>query len=128
MKTGEESNKQLVLEGISTKLDQLQEKLGALSKLLTVWCSYEKYHDDFIICVMPDGEFNLTFRWFCYGVNKYLNKLFDGKLDTRDHELILREQFKQFDLLIQKEGYSWEVTVSTPVLRPSVKCITVTNK
>lgn len=123
MTTGAQSNGQTILEGISTKLEQLQDKIKAFNDLLSVWCSYEKYHDDFLIYVMPDGEFNLTFRWFCY---KLIRKLSCDTDDTRDHEFILREHFKKFNLLIQKEDYSWKVIVSTPVNQPSVKCVSLT--
>jgi hypothetical protein len=125
MKTKAESNGQLILGDISTKLKHLQEKLEAFNELLTVWCSFDKYHDDFLIYVMPDGEFNLTFRWFCY---KLCRKLSCDTEDTRDHELILREHFKQFNLLIKKEDYSWKVIVSSPVDQPSVQRVLVTIK
>jgi len=99
------------MEDTSLDTYDLQGQIRALVTFSLTACSSEKYGDDFYIYIDSDNtnKLNLRFRW--YYKKFYLTS---GDCDSRNHEELLRNHFKHFNLTINKMSYCWTVSVSTP--------------
>jgi hypothetical protein len=98
----------------------LTEKYRSFVDFLTHSCSRQLYQDDFLVFVKPlegTNQCNLTFRWYC---SAFETAKVSNIMDSRHHEKLLSKYFKKFNLLIEKDTFSWNVIVSTPVNQSSV--------
>ena len=94
----------------------LFKKLRCAFYFVNESCSQEKYGDWFLVSY--DGcrnqpQKNIILTWFSRFMDPTKQSK-DEQKDQRNHEKLLREHFPAFNLMIDKTGNRWSITISTP--------------
>jgi len=92
----------------------LADKMHCMMDFAAKACSAD-YGDSFLVNLKrspPEQPKKVVeLQWFCLWMSPPPNM----KKDARDHEALLRQYFKKYDLCIEKMPYRWEVLISTPL-------------
>lgn len=98
-----------------TKLDDLQKKIKSVLDFVLTYCCHEKYGDDFELFLERDVDDeniqNIRIVWFsqCFRIGH------TNENDDRNHESLLFEHFKNYNLCLEKKDFWWDIRISSSV-------------